>query len=176
MNKYRSVPLISAAFALAVFSITGCKEKVISVEVPSRPSAPTVVTSAQPTSAEPTITMQAKTTVSTEAVSVQWTDLKDYTYDQRGLVFAGLKKLEAKADQQVSELMAKRAAMNSTANTNDWDFAMKEMGESRSYLKSTIVELTQATPEFWSQIKDKVGQAWVRTQDAYAKVKSSTTL
>jgi hypothetical protein len=36
-------------------------------------------------------------------------------------------------------------------------------------------ELSKASPETWSQEKDKVGQAWVRTQAAFDNVKSSTT-
>ena len=65
--------------------------------------------------------------------------------------------------------------MTSAANTKDWDFAMKEMIDARLYLKSTGEVLAKAMPETWNQEKDKVGQAWVRTQEAYAKVKSSTT-
>jgi hypothetical protein len=36
-------------------------------------------------------------------------------------------------------------------------------------------EVSTATDETWAQEKAKVGQAWVRTQAAYDKVKSSTT-
>jgi hypothetical protein len=49
------------------------------------------------------------------------------------------------------------------------------MVNARSALKSTGEVLTKASPETWDQEKDRVGQAWVRTQDAFAKVKSSTT-
>ena len=49
------------------------------------------------------------------------------------------------------------------------------MNDARSYFKSMSEELTKATPETWNQQKDKVGQAWVRTQDAYTKVKASVT-
>jgi hypothetical protein len=93
----------------------------------------------------------------------------------RAQFFAGLKRLEAIVDDQMSSLTARRAAMKSTANTKDWDFAMKEMGDARSYLKSMGEELSKASPETWAQEKDKVGQAWVRTQEAYDEVKSSTT-
>ena len=169
MNKYRSFPLLTAALALAAFSSFACTEKAGATEASASSANPGVNQTAK--SAAP----ETMTPVSTDVVSVQWIDLKDYTYDQRVPMFAGLKQLEAKVDQQVSELTAKRAAMNSTANTKDWDFAMKEMENARSYLKSTSDELTKATPETWNQIKDKVGLAWVRAQEAYAKVKSSTT-
>ena len=65
--------------------------------------------------------------------------------------------------------------MKTTTDTKGWDFAMKEMEDARSALHSIGTELSQATPETWNQEKDKVGQAWVRTQEAYDKVKSSTT-
>jgi hypothetical protein len=35
--------------------------------------------------------------------------------------------------------------------------------------------MAKASRETWDQQKDKVGLAWVRTQDAFAKVKASTT-
>ena len=89
--------------------------------------------------------------------------------------FVGLNRLEAKVDDQVKMLTAKRAAMKSTANTKDWDFAMKEMEDARTNLKSIRAEMSKATPETWDQEKDKVGQAWVRTQAAFANVKASTT-
>ena len=49
------------------------------------------------------------------------------------------------------------------------------MADSRTYLKSMGQELGKATAETWAQQREKVGQAWVRTQEAYAKVRSSTT-
>lgn len=113
--------------------------------------------------------------LSPEAADAQWADIKDVIYDLRPQFFTGLKRLEARVDDQIRELTAKRAAMTSTANTHEWDFAMKEMGDARSYLTSMGVELSKASPETWNQVKDKVGKAWVRTQDAYAKVKASTT-
>ena len=82
-------------------------------------------------------------------------------------------------DREVSRLAAKRATMNNlTPETKDWDLAMKEMKRhAQSYLKSMgQKELSKAAPETWNQEKDKVHQAWVRTQDdATEKVKSSTT-
>lgn len=114
-------------------------------------------------------------TASTEASSAQWSDIKDCTYDARAQFFAGLKRLEAKVDEQIAELTAKRAAMNSATGTEDWDFAMKEMRDAQSYLKSVGVELSKANAETWNQQKDTVGRAWERTQAAYGKVKSSTT-
>lgn len=105
----------------------------------------------------------------------RWADIKDHTFAQRESFFVGLRYLEARVDAQIAELAAKRAIMNGKTDTKDWDFAMKEMSDARTYLKSMGEELSKATPESWSQQKDKVGQAWVRTQTAYANVKASTT-
>jgi hypothetical protein len=62
-----------------------------------------------------------------------------------------------------------------TGDTGNWDFAMKEVYDSQMYLKSMIDEAVRTTPEFWSQEKEKVEQAWNRTQEAFDKVKVTTT-
>ncbi len=111
-----------------------------------------------------------------DTASARWTDIKDNTYDTRAQFFAGFKRLEDKVDGQISELTAKRAAMKGTTSTTEWDFAMKEMGDARSYLKSTGEELSKTSAEMWDQQKEKVLQAWVRTQEAHARIKSSTTI
>jgi hypothetical protein len=121
----------------------------------------------------PTTTVQAA--ASPDVAPSEWSDIKDYSYDLRAQLFAGLKQLEAKVDDQISELIAKRATMKGITDTKDWDFAMKEMRDARSYLQSMGEELSKATRENWDQAKDKVGQAWVKTQEAYANVISSTT-
>jgi hypothetical protein len=177
MKTNRFINLITAAFGFAAFSTAGCAEKEKMAEAPlprAKVVATTTVTTPGPgpTTAVP---VAATATASPEVVSAQWIDIKDYTYDMRVQFFAGLKRLEARVDDQIRELTAKRAAMKSTTDTKGWDFAMKEMGDARSYLKSMGEELSKATPETWDQEKDKVGQAWVRTQEAYDKVKSSTT-
>jgi hypothetical protein len=110
-----------------------------------------------------------------DAASARWTDIKECTYDARAQFFAGLARLETRVDREIGVLTARRAAMKSTTDTQDWDFAMKEMVNARSALKSSGEALQKATPDTWAQEKDKVGQAWVRTQEAFAKVKSSTT-
>lgn len=165
--------LFSAAISLAAFSTAGCSEKKPTASV-SVPSAKVVTTTAV-TPSTPNLAFLVATSTSPEVASAVWSDIKDGTYDTRAQFFAGLKLLEAKVASQVSELTATRAAMKSTTDTKDWDFAMKEMVNAQAYLKSSGEELSKATPDTWSQLKDKVGQAWVRTQDAYAKVKASTT-
>ena len=106
-----------------------------------------------------------------------WTDIKNDTYDLREHFFSGVKLLQARVDAQISELNAKRAAMDRDKGTDikAWDFAMKEMGNAHSYLLSMGEEATKAPRDSWDQQREKVGQAWLRTQDAYDKVKASTT-
>jgi hypothetical protein len=170
MKTNRFTNLIAAAFGLAAFSTAGCteKEKIAEAPLPPAKAGATTVPG-------PAITVPVAAPASPDVASANWADIKDNTYDMRDQFFAGLKRLEAKVDDQISELTAKRAAMKSTTDTKDWDFAMKEMEDARSALKSIGVELSKATPETWNQEKDKVGQAWVRAQEAYDKVKSSTT-
>lgn len=150
---------LAALVSLCAFSTAGCAEK------------EKVVTAPPPAAQDVAIAAPASPDIATG----QWSDIKDYTFDQREQFFAGLKRLQARVDAQVAELVARRAAMTSKTDTKDWDFAMKEMGDSRSYLKGMADEIAKATPETWDQEKDKVNHAWTRTQDAYDKVKSSTT-
>jgi hypothetical protein len=83
--------------------------------------------------------------------------------------------LESHVAEQVKELNAKRSGMKASTDTKGWDLAMKEMMEAQAYLAAMVIELGKSTREFWDQNKDKVGRAWDRTQDAYGKVKASTT-
>ena len=164
--KNRFTPLV-IAFGLVAFSTAGCAEK---AKAPVA-SSPTVPPAAVTGPAVP-----VATPAQPEAAPIQWVDLKDDTYDQRIAFLAGLKALEIQVDAQISELVAKRAAMAaSNTSTKDWDFAMQEMSSARTNLKSTSNDMARASRETWDQQKDKVGLAWVRTQDAYAKVKASTT-
>src|SRR4029453_9805939 len=115
------------------------------------------------------------TIASSDVGFTPWVDIEKLTYDRRHEFFAGIKRLEARVDVQFGELKAIRAAMKNTIATQDWDFAMKKMGDARSYLKSMGEEGGKATPQTGDQQKDTVGQAWKRTQAAYDKVKAITT-
>jgi hypothetical protein len=175
MRTNRFTNLVTVVFGLAAFSTAGCTAKEKIAEAPLPPAKNVTVTTVTTAVPGPTTPVQVAATASPDAASARWIDIKDCTYDMRAQFFAGLNRLEARVDDQISELTAKRAAMKSTTDTKDWDFAMKEMGDARTALKSMGEELSNATPETWNQEKDKVDQAWVRTQEAYDKVKSSTT-
>ncbi len=165
--------LFVATLSLLTFSIAGGIEKprraIVSfaVETTSAPASNVAVGA--------TTTAPLSPASGNAVVSVNWIDIKDSTYEMRGSFFAGLKILEAKVDDQISELAAKRAAMTSDVNTKDWDFAMKEMSDARSFLKSAVAEMSSASADTWTEQKDSVGRAWLRTQTAYDRVKSSTT-
>jgi hypothetical protein len=172
MKTIRFTHLFTAAFSLAAFSTASCADKDKTAD--ALPPAKTVAAApAAPTPVAP-VAPVARAAVP-EAPAASWADIKEFTYDQRAQFFAGLKKLEARVDEQISELTAIRATRKSSANTQDWDFAMKEMVNARANLMGAGEVSGKATPETWDQQKERVGQAWVRTQDAYAKVKASTT-
>ena len=175
MKTNRFTHLITAALSLAAFSTAGCAEKEQNAAAPAPPAKDVPTTTVTTTAPGPAAGVQVTDTAGPDAASARWADIKDCTYDMRAPFFSGLKQLEARVDGQVSELTARRAAMKSTADTKDWDFAMKEMENARSALMSMGEDLSKASPETWAQQKDKVGLAWVRTQEAYGKVKSSMT-
>ncbi|AOS44429.1 hypothetical protein Verru16b_01491 [Lacunisphaera limnophila] len=105
-----------------------------------------------------------------------WTALKVCTYDNRAVLYAGLPGLADHVDAQIAALNAKRTTMGAkNISTQAWDFAMQELARSRIHLMSSSDDLINADRENWDQLKDQVGLAWVRTQDACGKVKASTT-
>ena len=175
MKTNRFTNLVTAAFGVAVFSSAGCTEKDQMVEASLPPAVAVATTTATAATPGSTPAVPVAVAASPDVASAKWSDIEDCAYDLRVQFFAGLKRLEARVDSQLSELIVKRATMKGTAETKDWDFAMKEMRDARAYLKSMAEEVSKATEETWAQEKAKVGQAWVRTQAAYDKVKSSTT-
>jgi hypothetical protein len=178
MKTNHFTTLVTAVFGLAAFSTTGyaTNERFASVVMPPRMAMVTITVADAHPGPAPRLQFAAATVApSSDVASARWSDIKDCTYDMRAQFFAGLSRLEAIVDAQVSQLIAKRAAMKSTTDTKDWDFAMKEMEDARTNLKSIRAEASKATPETWDQEKDKVGQAWLRTQAAFTSVKSSTT-
>jgi hypothetical protein len=177
MKTNRFINLVTVAFSSAAFSTAGCAQNKNMAEASSPPvnvndAAKTTVTTTAP---GPAATVQVATAASPDAVSANWSGIADDTFDMRAHFLTGLKQMQATVDNQTSELTTKRAGMKSSTNTKDWDFAMKEMEASRSYLKFMSEELSKATPDSWDQEKDKASQAWARTQKAYENVKSSTT-
>jgi len=103
-----------------------------------------------------------------------WSQIKGDTYDKRAHFSAGATVMVAKLDEQIKELKAKRAGM--TTDTKDWDFAMKEVDDSRELLASRASDAANATtPEIWTDAKDNVGEAWQRSQIAVDRMNSTRT-
>lgn len=173
MKPIPRLSLVITTLSFAVLASTGCAEKEAAAEAPSPPPAP--ATPAPINTVTPGTRATTPTETATAISTARWADIKDDTYDQRVHFSTGLKLLEARVNGQIAELVAKRTAMTSTTRTDEWDFAMKEMNNSRIYLRSVAEEMSQATPATWDQKKERVGNAWVRTQDALGKVKASTT-
>lgn len=167
-TRFTTVPI--ALLGLSTLATVGCAR----AEKPTEVSPPPGNSIAATAPARPAIVADAAV-ASPDLASGNWSDIEKYTYEQRTLFFAGFERLEARVDAQIAELTVKRAAMKAITDTKAWDFAMLEMENARSYLKSMGEEAGKATSETWSQQKTKVGEAWVRTQAAYGKVKSSTT-
>jgi hypothetical protein len=114
--------------------------------------------------------LAAPTVTATES----WNTIKDYTYEKRADFTAGLQRMMDRLDVGINQLNAKRATLPETS-IKDWDIAMKELTDSAANLKFQLDELSKAAPETWSEMKDRIGLAWKRAQDAYDKVKMSTT-
>jgi len=156
----------------AVFSGAGCAPK---TEETGSASLPAVNSSAGAPVASDVPASEAATADAARVVVASWPQWETLTFDRRSEFMAGFKQMETAVDRQLAELTEKRAAMKGTVAVKDWDFAMKEMNDARTYLKAMGDEAAKATAETWDQQKAKVGQAWKRTQDAYEKVKFTTT-
>lgn len=159
--------MAAATLGIALLAAGCSKKEPVAVTQPAPQQAP-----AAP--APETRTVAALPQPVAVAASASWDTLADLTYDQRADFIAGILRLENQLDGQIAALAAKRATM--TTDTKDWDFAMAGLTEARSYLQSTATELGGAsTPDTWSQEKEKAHQAWLKAQDAYDKVRTSTT-
>jgi hypothetical protein len=182
MNISRFTPALAVSAGLVSLVLTSCRDKTAAPETtqvqppPGQPT-PVQVLPAQPSVpiARPAQAVPIAVQSVADQASASWVAIKDFTFDQRSDFIAGANRLQAMLSSQIAELNAKRASMPSTVDTKDWDFAMKEMNDSQYYLKSMIDETSRATPETWSQEKDKVDQAWQRAQEAFDKVKVTTT-
>jgi hypothetical protein len=103
-----------------------------------------------------------------------WTDIQSDTYEQRAHFSAGINRLSARLDEQIRVLKAKRAGM--TTDLKDWDLAFKEVEESRTYLTGMMTDLDKTTtPETWADAKEKVGDAWKRSQLAVDRMNTTVT-
>jgi hypothetical protein len=186
MNTLQSLirPSILATSSLALFTLSACSEKTRFQT--AAPDAPVKLSTSAP-AGEPGPTGSPITPAAVGSPSLvgpgaaepgnpaKWSDLKELTYDLRARFYAGFPAVKTAVDAQIAELVAKRATMTPPTDTRDWDFAMKEMDNSRDHLRATGEQMDTADVQNWEQRIDRVGLAWQRTQDAAAKVRGSTT-
>ena len=175
MNPPHVIPaIVACTLSLALFSATGCPR----TEPPAEPQPPQVssqdLAAAAQTPPNASVSTKPLPPAALTAASAAWDEIKDYPFDRRAAFIAGLGRLEAKLEFHIGELKAKRATLK--ANTDEWDFAMKALETAQSYFKSLVTEASQTTAETWNNEKEKIGRAWQSTQDAYDKVRTSTTL
>jgi len=105
---------------------------------------------------------------------ISWADIKSDTYDQRSHFAAGVHRLTARLNDEISQLNVKRAGM--TTDTKDWDFAMKDVMNCRDFFVSRAIEISKTTtPEAWTEAKDKVGEAWRRARLALDNMHTTVT-
>ncbi|HEY4988809.1 MAG TPA: hypothetical protein VII09_03330 [Opitutaceae bacterium] len=174
MKTLCAFALSAVIVGVAMFFVVGCSRDASVATAPA--PAPTAVPVAP---VAPVVKTVGDGPIAGRSVAAQdlasWEAIKDFTFDQRAQFLAGTALLESQLAGQVSDLNAHRATMSASSDTKDWDFAMKEMNDSQSYLKSMIDEASRATPDTWNQEKDKVDQAWQRAQAAFDKVKVTST-
>jgi len=179
MNTERHPMPSTAVGLLCLLLLAGCRVKSGATPAAAPQPGPTPAQPVPDQQMVPIARPAQDVPIAVQSVSDQaaasWVAIKDFTYDQRDQFIAGAGRLQAMLASQIAELKAKRASMPSTVETKDWDFAMKEMNDAQYYLKSMIEEAARATPETWGQEKDRVDQAWQRAQEAFDKVKVTTT-
>lgn len=163
---------LATALGLSVFSLVLCAAPEGRPAVVAPPTKAVITITVTP---PPTIGFIALGTTPAPDTSVEWVNIKDHTYAQRTLLLSGLAGVQARVDAQIAELRVKRATMTPPTRTADWDFAMQEMLNARAYLRAMSWELAKATAETWAPQRERVGEAWTRTQNAYGRVKASTT-
>ena len=144
-------------------------------EVVLPPTVATVTITVTPPPAPPSQVFFSTAAVNPVDDSLPWTEIKNCSYDQREFFYAGLQKMEARVNDELAEMTASRAAMPQIKNAKTRDFAMQELARARTYFKSTEDASRKTSPEGWAQQKEKVGEAWRWTQEAYNKAKSSPT-
>lgn len=104
-----------------------------------------------------------------DSIAAQWDEIKDCSSVMRDQFFAGLQQLEACVDGQINELAARRATARDPGAMKEWELAANEMNNARFFLSAMGEKLRTAVPENWEQQKQKVGLAWMKAQEIWAR-------
>lgn len=171
MKTNRFIYLIFAAFIVVTFSLPGYAEKPPASVAILPPTNGVIAISVTETSLENSA--QSVTADERSAAPSQWIDIKNFTVDQRKEFFVGLEKLETIVNRQINELTARRAATKVPAERNELDLVIQNMDSARFFLAAMGELLVKSTPQTWEKQKLKVGLAWVKTQEAYAKANAN---
>ena len=133
-----------------------------------------VVARAQLAPDKPTVPADPNPSASPAREYNSWDDIKTLTYQHKAEFTVGLSRIQGKLDSQIAELKDKRTKMN--IENHEWDFAMRNLDEARSYLKSTAIETDSATSETWNSQKEKLSRAFQSIEEDLANVRATTTL
>ena len=88
----------------------------------------------------------------TNAMAESWSDLKDYSYEQRSEFAAKANAYAATLDQRIQVAGGE---------------ASEELAEARDELRAAANEVSNATAETWDATKERVAEAWNKAQMAY---------
>ena len=103
------------------------------------------------------------------AVSDSWDSIKDFTYERRADLSAGLARMSKDLDDKTGALKEKVAGVPD-ATSRERAAAMKEYGEARAELRLRLAELRDASAETWADAKARAAAAWRKVQAAYDRV------
>lgn len=153
-----------ALFGLASLFTVACSDSRPVALAAAAPSA-APVPAATPAAAPPIQTPPYPPAI----VPIEWSAIQNLGYDDRAAFLAGLQRLHAQLELQISELNARRAALTASDNPGKLNFAMEALGTARTRLLSTSTDLSKATPQNWEQLKERVSDSWVVVQNAHDK-------
>jgi hypothetical protein len=167
--KTSSLPALGAILGVSILLASGCSSKE-KAEAKAAALPPAVQPTAVPV-VRPGAPLPPPSLIDASAA---WDSISGLGFDQKASFVAGVAQMESLLDSQIAALKAKRATM--TTGTTDWDLAWGPLNDARNYLHSMGAEASNVTAsDAWDQEKERVHQAWVKAEDAYDRVRTSTT-
>lgn len=106
------------------------------------------------------------------AIAEGWSDLKDFTFEQRSDFTLRAKALSAKLDADMADMKADYASAQASASRQA---AWKELKDSRADYDAKLSALGDATADTWASAKASVIAAWERTEAAYRKARADAS-
>jgi hypothetical protein len=159
MKNQNHFPIVAVAVGFAALSlICGCSK--------SDDGVTTIESQRADGSKAEVVVNDSNVTVS---VTDSWDRMKDFTYDRRADLAAGIDRLAKDTDRKV-DMYRPKAAGTSENLQADRDSAMKGYDDARADLKAKRADLDNATADTWESAKAKSGQSWQNTKAAYDKV------